>query len=205
MNSAHDLKGGWRGLRALCTLYSLLALAILVMASGCAVVFRDGLPLAANTKPDKALLGYWWLDGLSIVCSSRTNAMLDIVMIEQSGGGVRVSTFEGYSAVVGHDRYLCMRPVTDPDDHGKPISPEGWLILNYRPGWRSVSVRMIRPAAIRQLIQSGRLKGVGDGGTNLMLEVTVTASADEVARLFEELGADAVTDADKWIIVRRGR
>lgn len=185
----------------------LLAVAISLMVCGCSVVvFRNGLPASQPLKPDKALLGYWGVEGASIVCTARTNGLMDVVIIEQSGDGVKATVYESYSAKVGGAQYLCLRPVKSTDEAEKPEHSDGWLILNYRTGWRSVAFRTIRAEAISELIDAGKLKGEVHRGTNAVgTLVSVTASSKDLADLFASLGADAIFETDEWVKIRRAR
>ena len=188
-------------------LYVLLAVAITLIVSGCSVVvFRNGLPASQPLKTDKALLGYWDVDGGSIVCTARTNGMMDIVLVEQSGDGVRATVYEAYPAKVGDAQYLCLRLVKTTDECEKPVNSDEWLILNYRTSWRSVSLRMLRFEPIRDLVHAGKLKGEVHSGTNVVgTLVSVTASSKELADVFASMGEDAISGTNEWVKVRRGR
>lgn len=180
--------------------YVLLAVVVALMVSGCStVVFRNGLPASQPLKADKALLGYWDVEGGSIVCTTRTNGLMDIVLIEQSGNGVKVTRYESYPAKVGSAQYLCVRPVNT-DKPGKPETQDEWLILNYRTGWRSVSFKMLRTEPFRDLVRAGKLEGE-IGGSN----VTITATPKELAGAFAAMGADTLSGTNEWIKIWRGR
>jgi len=144
-------------------------------------VFKNPIPPPAELKADPQILGTWvrtfkadqheYKEQLSIF--PRSSGWIDVVYIydiesEGSADGINLLVFEGYSASVNKQRFLCLR-FREKDfnwAHQKDYSRGGepflgyWIIVNYEaPNNDELVVKRFSTQRVGELIEKGKLKG----------------------------------------------
>ncbi len=170
---------------------------ILLLVTSCVAEFLNPIPPPRNLKADPGLLGEWQTtEGKSkmrISIYPRRSGWIDIVCIETNGTDkIKLDVYEGYSATVKQDRFLCLRErelrAYTKEDQDRPsyyigrykISEEGML-----------SFSLFDAEKIKAMVRKGELKGTITTGE----KVIVTSKADELVSLISTKGIDSFINA----------
>lgn len=179
-----------------------LAAAVGILAASCVPEFENPLPPSSELAPDSLLVGTWLSPddpkgGDRMMVLPRSSGWVDILLVSDVGSdGVDLTVFEGYSSVVGDDKFLCLRErgVESSDDVTRERG------LRYVLTYYSVSDRgelALAPFSyekVQALITSGDLDAQErPRGTETRQVVTTTAEA--LASLILRKGTQAFIDS----------
>lgn len=177
-----------------------------LLALSCVPEFENGLPRQDGAGADPELLGRWSAKGDGeedeALFYPRPNGWYDILFIAKINSasetnGLDVSIYEGYSASVGDEKFLCIRGRRkDFADHSEPPESYRFLLAHYRIGSNDeLRVNFFSSAKVEELVKSGALQG--EVKTNQFTDdVIVTAPSDAVAAAIAEKGYREFVDVD---------
>jgi hypothetical protein len=171
-------------------------------AVSCVPEFENPLPPSPELAPDSLLVGTWLSPedpegGDRLMVLPRSTGWVDVVLVSDVGSnGADLAVFEGYSSLVGDERFLCLRErgVESSDDatreHGLrfvlsyySVSDQGELTL------APFSYEKVQALiASGDLVESEMPRGAGT-------RQVVTSSADELASLILRKGSHAFIDS----------
>ena len=183
----------------------------LLLIGSCVVEFRHPLPPPDPFRPDPKLLGAWSPVEAAderIQFEARESGWMDVVYLSHVGDaeGLDVETFEAYSATVGKERFLCLRPrparrasLQVRDDAGD------YLLAHYRIRGRRMSLTLFSSTKLEALVQAGELDGIVNDDADVV-SVTVHTPSEQLAAVIAEKGVAAFIDpSDTAELVRAKR
>jgi len=200
------------------SLYLGLSLLLLISLASCLPEFKHPIPPPPELKADQQILGTWVRttkkgskEQLSIF--PRSSGWTDVVYIsgidsKESQDGINVAVFEGYSASVNKQRFLCFR-LREKDVHEaeKEIGGFGYRIANYEtPGNGTLIVKLFSMEKAKELVKEGKLKGEIVKQGQYFDKVTITSSSEELVEAVsrEGLGAFVEPGEDDVLVFSRG-
>ena len=192
----------WKGVNAMKSYYIGSLLMVLLGASGCIPLFEQPLPAVPDEMSDPGLLGTWIGTGENTDCQvsflPRSSGWMDVVyltgiLLPAQTNGVESTLYEGYTAVVGKRRFLCLRLRSrDFVDHTEPPTDYPYMLLTYSvSNGNELSVYMTSESAVREKIETGAWSGRIDGGSSSN-EVRVTFSGEQLAEALTAADIDAL-------------
>ncbi len=183
----------------------LLLIPVLLTLS-CVPEFENPLPRDEGAGPDTQLLGRWSAKGDGeedeALFYARRDGWYDILFVNKINSssqtnGLDFSVYEGFSAAVGDDRFLCIRGRRkDFADRREQPDSYRFLLAHYRVESNdTLRVNFFSNANVEEMVRSGAL--AGQIKTNQFTdEVIVTAAGEAVAALVAEKGVAEFVDAD---------
>lgn len=172
-----------------------ILLAALFVAS-CIPTFEHPLPEPDPLAADPGLLGTWLGrdadagEESRLLVFTRPSGHVDLVFISgindpDAEDGVDVSLFEGYTTLVGEERFLCIRARgmgEEKDDEEKP----GVMIAAYAiDDGGGLAISLFGPNQVKALIESGKLQGAVEKGKHTQT-IVVTSPAEALVELVKK-------------------
>jgi len=167
----------------------------------CVVEFRHPLPPPDPFRPDPKLLGAWTpVEDVDerIQFEARESGWMDVVYLTHLGDaeGLSVETFEAYSASVGKERFLCLRPRPTGRAALQTRQNAGdYLLAHYRIRGRRMSLTLLSQPKLEALVEAGVLDGVVHDDADVV-SVTVHTPSEQLAAIIADQGVDAFIDWD---------
>ncbi len=174
---------------------------LIVFAASCVPEFENPLPPSTELSPDQQLLGTWVSPGDSaagdrLMILPRSSGWVDIVLLSDVGSdGLDLAVFEGYSSLVGDDRFLCLRERgVESDDDTTRERGLRYVLAYYRISDDELALASFSYQKVQALIASGDLVAEDRPRGSETREV-VTTSAEALAALISREGAEAFIDS----------
>ncbi len=171
-------------------------------AASCVPEFENPLPPSEGLAPDEQLVGTWVPSddpegGDRMVVLPRSSGWVDVLLISDVGcDGVNLAVFEGYSSLVGGDRFLCLRE-RGVESHDDATRERGlrYVLAHYRfSDEGELAVALFSYEKVQALIASGDLSAEDLPRGSETREV-VTSSADALASLILRRRTEAFIDS----------
>jgi hypothetical protein len=184
-----------------------VSLAVAALTASCVPEFENPPPPVEPLRPDPELLGTWASTDESgerdqISFFPRGSGWIDVVLVSDIGGqtpgdGVSLSVFEGYSAEVGDEKFLCLRERgADVDDETTRETGLRFLLAHYFiADGRSLHLALFSDRKVQAMVDAGELSAGPVTRGQEEREVITSSSADLVA-LIRSHGAAAFIDEE---------
>ena len=174
---------------------------MILLITSCVAEFLNPIPPPKDLKPDSTLLGEWEMtEGKStmrVYIYPRRTGWIDIICIETDGTDrIKLDVYEGYSAAVKQDRFLCLRE-REPRAYKKEDKEDrsGYFIGRYKISEEGMlSFNLFDAEKIKAMVHKGELKGTITSGEKDI----VTSKANELISLISTKGIDRfINSSDK--------
>jgi hypothetical protein len=178
------------------------AVALGLFAASCVPEFENPLPASPELAPDSLLVGTWMSPddpegGDRMMILPRSSGWVDVVLVSDVGrDGVDLAVFEGYSSLVGDERFLCLRErgVESSDDATRERGLR-YVLSHYSISDRGeLALAPFSYEKVQAFISSGDLiEAKMPRGTET--REVVTSSTDELVSLILRKGSRAFIDS----------
>jgi len=191
-----------------------VTLCILEFVTGCPPRFQNPLPIPAELKFDAGIAGSWWrsiaTDEQQVMIYPRRDGWADIVYVYGINStfyrdGINVLVCEGYTTLVGKERFLCVRRRKKDVEMCKGAGePEQlmYVIFNYYLSKeRNLVLKGLANQKLVKLIKenklSGRIYEEDVAAAQFETEVLITSSSNELADVLSTKGLQALISEDE--------
>lgn len=177
------------------------------LTASCVPEFENPPPPSERLRPDPELVGTWASTDESgeqdrISFYPRESGWVDVVLVTDIGGhasgdGVDLSIFEGYSAEVGDERFLCLRERgPDVDDEATRETGLGFLLAHYViVDGQTLHLALFSDPKVQAMVDAGELS-TGTVKRGQEEREVITSSSAELVSLIRSHGAAAFIDEE---------